>query len=146
MRQLMAEEFWKVAWEPGVVELFRRARHEAAAIEDDYLGTPHLLLAAVAITPVEEHGIAKLHLEAVRAAVLAVTGPRGPDTFTLTPWPQTPRFKLAIERAMRRAFSEGRTVSRNDIRYGLLADAESECLKVLRHLEVPAEKLWAALA
>src|SRR5262249_9113166 len=104
-------DFWSVEWEPAAQELFRRLKEEAAALGDDFIGTPHLLLAALAVTPAEQHGIATLNSGSVRAAVLAVTGPRNPDLMTLTPWSQTPRFKLAVERAMRRAFDESRPVS-----------------------------------
>lgn len=142
----MADNFWSMAWEPSARDLVGRVKEQAAAIGDDYLGTPHLLLAAVAVTPITHHGFAVLNPDSVRTAILAVTGPRGPDFVTITPWSQTPRFKLAVESAMRRAFSESRAVSCRDLWYGLLGDPESEAVRVLRHLGVQIEELNRALA
>ena len=139
----MVDDFWSVEWEPAALDLFRRVKDEASAIGDDYLGTQHLFLAAVAVTPVEQHGIAALNRDSVRSVIL--TWPRGLGIITLTPWSQTPRFKYAIRQAMERADRESRSASCRDIWYGLLADPESECLRVLRHLGVPIEELRKAL-
>jgi ATP-dependent Clp protease ATP-binding subunit ClpA len=142
----MADDLWRVTWDADAQDVFRRIKEEAAAVGDDYFGTPHLLLAVVALTPVERHGIAALNLATVRAAVIAVTGPRDPDIRTLTRWSQTPRLKLAIERAMRRASAAARPVRCGDIWHGLLADPESEVARVLRHLGIQVEELSRAFA
>jgi hypothetical protein len=142
----MADAFRSVEWDPAAKALFRRTKPEAEALGDDFVGTAHLLLAAVATTPVEQHGIPALTHDAVRDAVLAVTGPRDPDVITISPGAQSPRFKRAIEHAMRRAFGQSRPVCCRDVWYGLLADPESEAVRVLRHLGIPVEEARGALS
>jgi ATP-dependent Clp protease ATP-binding subunit ClpA len=146
VRGRMAEDFWGVEWEPAARDLFRRIKGEAAAVGDHYIGTAHLLLAAVAATPAEQYSNAALTPDSLRATVVAVEEQREPGGMILTPWSQTPRFKLAIERAMQRALAESRALSCRDVWYGLLADPESKALRVLFHLGVPVEELRKALA
>jgi hypothetical protein len=139
----MRDGFWGVEWDSSARELFQRAKEEASAVGDDFVGTEHLLLAAVACSPLEVAG--ELNLDAARAAVMAMKKPAETGIFTLTPWSQTPRFKLAIKRAMERAFIASRLVCCIDIWYGLLADPDSECLNLFRHLGVDAGTLRAKL-
>jgi hypothetical protein len=141
----MADDFWSVKWEEAAQQLFCRAKEVAEIIGDDYIGTQHLLLAAAAITPVEQHAILMLKPDSVRAEVIAVRERRRPDIVTLTRWSQTPRFKLAIEHAMQRAFGEAGPVCCRDIWYGLLADSESESTRVLHRLGIRVEELSRAL-
>lgn len=142
----MADDFWSVEWEPAAKALFARIKQEAEGLGDDYVGTTHLLLAAVAATPVEQHGIRALTHDAVRDAVLAMTLQRDPEVVTISPGAQTPRFKRAIELAMRRAFGKFRPVCCRDVWYGLLADPESESVRALGHLGIPVEEARRALS
>jgi hypothetical protein len=59
----MADDFWSVNWEAAAQQLFHRAKEEAEIIGDDYILTQHLLLVAVAITPVEQHGNASSEVQ-----------------------------------------------------------------------------------
>jgi hypothetical protein len=142
----MARELWGVEWDESAQRLYALARQESFAIGDEYIGTQHLLLGAVAVTPVEEHGFAALCRDSVLSAIVEVIGVRDPDTLLLSPGGQTPRAKLTLMRAMERATADGRVVSRRDIWHGLLADPDSECYRVLRHLGVNGEQLRRALA
>ena len=142
----MDDAFWCVTWEPAAQEILRRIKEEATALGDHFLGTPHLLLAAVALTPADHHGIAVLNHATVRSAVLAAAKPRDPEGMMISRWGQTPRLKLAIERAMQRAFQRLRPVRGSDIWHGLLADPESEVATVLRQLGVRVEDLRSAIA
>lgn len=137
--QPMSESFWHVEWEPAARNLIAHVKEEAFAIGDEFLGTRHLLLAAVACSPLE--GLPNLSLDAVRAAVVALKEPRELGSRILTPWCQTPRFKLALQRAMQRASAESRSVNCIDVWHGLLDDPESECLLVLQYLGVDPESL-----
>jgi hypothetical protein len=130
----MADSFWGAEWESSARELMARVKDEASEIGDEWLDTRHLLLAAVTCSPPE--GIAALTLEAVRAAVIAIREPRKAGFMILTPWCQTPRFKLAVQGAMQRAWAVSRSVAWQDIWDGLLDDPESECMPVLRYLGV----------
>ena len=143
---IIADRFWSVEWEPVALDVIRRIQEEAAIIADDYLGTPHLLIAAVVAMPTTRHKIAALSPESVRRAVHSLTGPSDPNLKTITPWSQTPRLKLAIEHAMRQASRESRAVRYRDIWCGLLADPESEAVAVLRHLGIHAEQIHRAIA
>jgi hypothetical protein len=135
----MADGFWDAEWKSSARELMARAKDEASVVGDDWLDTRHLFLAAVACAPPD--GIPALSLEAVRASVVAIGEPREPALMMLTPWAQSPRFKLAVQCAMQRAWADSRSVTCDDIWHGLLDDPESDCMSVLRFLAVDPNSL-----
>jgi hypothetical protein len=142
----MVSDIWNVVWDESAVRLCRLARQDSFALGDEYLGAQHLLLAAVTITPQEEHGARGLCRDAVLAALVEVVGLRDPSTVLISPGGQTPRAKLALERAMERAVAESRAVSVPDIWFGLLADPDSDCARVLHHLGIRTEELQRQFA
>jgi ATP-dependent Clp protease ATP-binding subunit ClpA len=140
----LARRAKEIEWEADAREIYRHAKEEAVAIGDEYVATIHLLLAALANMPVSRHGITALSHKSVRAASIAMTA-RSPDMITLTPFAQTPRFKLAIERATFRALGESRAVSCRDIWFGMLEDPESDVAKTLDYLGVSPDEVGKAL-
>ena len=103
-------------------------------MRDYYVGTEHLLLAIVAAGPAAAE-VGGLTPDAVLHAIHEALGAsKTADGVLLTPGAQTPRFKLAIQRASDYAVAETRPVSRRDILLALLTDPASECQKVFRHL------------
>jgi hypothetical protein len=128
-------------WEEAACKLFTLARQESFALGDEYIGTQHLLLTAVALTPVEQHGFDLLNREDVLGAIIDCIGVRNPDEILLSPGGQTPRAKLVITHAWERAMNESRQVNCRDIWSGLLADHQSEAQKVIRHLGLTSEAI-----
>jgi ATP-dependent Clp protease ATP-binding subunit ClpA len=126
-------------WEEAACKLLELARQASFAIGDEYIGTQHLLLAAVALTPVEQHGFSRLNQDDVLATIIECLGVRKPHEVLLSPSGQTPRAKLVITHAWERAKRESRQVSCRDIWAGLLADQESEAQKVIHHLGLTSE-------
>jgi hypothetical protein len=135
-----------VKWDEGAERLYRLARQESFALGDEYMGTQHLLLAAIALTPAEEHGVKVLTRDAVLSAIHEVIKPRAPDAVVISPGCQTPRAKAVIMRATDRAAAASRALGVADIWHGLLTDSESECRRVLAHLGIDAERLSKTLA
>lgn len=125
-----------VEWDESTQRLCRVAREESFALGDEYIGTQHLLLAAVGVTPFASHGIELLRPDSVRAAIVAVVGVHDPETVLISPGGQAPRAKLVLQRAVERASRELRAVRYNDIWFGLLADPESPCVAVLQHMRL----------
>src|SRR5438093_74077 len=119
-------------WDDSVRNLLAVARRESFAVGDQYIGTQHLLLAAVAVTPLEQHGMRVLNRDEVLAAIIECIGVRDPDEVLLSAGGQTPRTKLVITHAWERARNEDRQVNCRDIWSGLLAaDSESAAQQVL---------------
>jgi hypothetical protein len=142
----MPNESVQVEWLPDASELFIRAKNEAMAIGDTYLGTEHPFLATIAYASNSQVNFAGLSHESAPDAVLAATGPHGPEFVCLTPWSQTPRLKLAITYAISRARAESRAVNCGDIWCGLLADPDSNVAKTVRHLSVGTDELRTLFA
>src|SRR5438105_3958111 len=119
---MMASTSSGIEWDPSAQRLYGLARQVCFAIGDEYMGTQHLLLAAVAVTPIDDHGFETLSYDRVLSAVVAMIGIRDPRDVLLSPGGQTPRAKLVIQRAGSRAAAASRAVCCRDIWYGLLAD------------------------
>ncbi|MCI0455913.1 MAG: hypothetical protein L0Z62_02900 [Gemmataceae bacterium] len=136
---------WAVEWEEATRHLYQLARQEALTLGHDFVGSGHLLVAAATLASGERHGFPTLARDSVVTATLEVIRPHRPDILVLNPGAQTPRFKLATERAMQRAFDEGRAVAIRDVWHGLLADPDSGCAKVLQYLGLDVESLRKAL-
>jgi Clp amino terminal domain, pathogenicity island component len=133
-------------WDDSVRKLLLIARQESFALGDEYIGTQHLLLAAVGVTPIEHHGIGLLDRESVIAAIVECIGIRSPDVMLLTPGAQTPGTKLVTTKAWERAKSESRRVTCRDIWFGLLgADSNSPCQKIIQHLGIRPEAIQQRL-
>jgi ATP-dependent Clp protease ATP-binding subunit ClpA len=132
----MAAVSQNVEWDESTQRLCRMACEESIALGDEYIGTQHLLLAAVTVTPFAAHGIARLRPDSVRAAIIAAIGTRDAKTVLLSPGGQTPRAKLVLQRAAERASRQSRAVACKDIWFGLLADPESPCVAALWHLGI----------
>jgi len=131
----------EVDWDESTRHLLALARQESVALGDGYIGTQHLLLAAVAVTPIERHGIGVLNREEVLAAIVHCVGVRNDDVFLLSPGGQTPRTKLVITHAWERANNESRQINCRDIWFGLLADSESDVQKVIQYLGLRSEAM-----
>jgi hypothetical protein len=142
----MKKASWSVGWEPALRAMFDGLEAEAATLGNDWIGTQHLLLAALASAPFVEEKLGRLTRDSVRAAIVAVADPQERGGVTLTPWCQTPRFKRAVEHAMRRAFTQSRPVACRDIWHGLLADRQSVCARALAHLDIDVEQLRELVA
>jgi ATP-dependent Clp protease ATP-binding subunit ClpA len=121
-------------WDESARRLLALAREESFAIGDQYIGVQHLLLAAVSLTPFEQHGLTALNREAVLAAIVECIGVLPRDQCLFSPGGQTPRAKQVIRHAWERAESQSRPVSRRDIWSGLLSDETSHIPNVLSHL------------
>lgn len=126
-----------VAWSADARQLLDRAATEAATLGDPYVGTRHLLLAAVA------NG--GLDYAAVRAAVVSPVRPPAVEGQIIARWP-TPRLRRAVAQAAMRSIAHGRPVSRQDIWHALLTDPDSDARPVLDALGVDTLELFRTLA
>ncbi len=122
-------------WEESARNLLAMARQESVALGDRYIGTQHLLLAALAVTPYKQHGILRLNREEVLEGIAHCKDVQEPDALELTPGGQTPGTKLVITEAWERARNADRKVHCRDIWYGLLAaDPDALFPTVIRYL------------
>jgi ATP-dependent Clp protease ATP-binding subunit ClpA len=135
-----------VPWTEDARRVLSRVEEEAEAAGDSYLGTHHLLLAAVA-TPPGATGVPGLNPAAVRAAVAAVVKAPRPaaEVAGTTRWP-TPRLRRAITQAAMRALVNGRPLERRDLWHALLTDAGSDVCPILKRLGLDPEQLLELLA
>jgi ATP-dependent Clp protease ATP-binding subunit ClpA len=119
-------------WDESAKRVLNLCREIAVDIGGNFIGTESLLLALVSETNVAEHGVDLLHYEAVLCAVRDHYTP----SEALTDSCQTPRYKMALEAAAKRAASESREISRRDLWHGVLADKQSLAVTVLASLRI----------
>jgi ATP-dependent Clp protease ATP-binding subunit ClpC len=123
------------------------ARDEARELRHNSIGTEHLLLGLLrerkgkAAQVLESLGLA---LEDVRAEVTRVVGP-GTDV-PGSQMPFTPHAKLALELALREAFSLGHNdIGPEHILLGLVAEGEGVASRILLDAGVTAETVRASV-
>ena len=141
-------EDWPGRWTPGVRRVLDSAGEEARALDHDYVGTEHVLLALAGT----EGGVAAAVLRDLGVAPdrLLATGclSRGPVGRPPQPClPLMPRLKQALEHSRRTA--DGLDVRLADTEHllaGIAAVPDSMAVEMLRRLSVTPAEVHAALA
>ena len=122
------------------------ANQEAQALNHDYIGTEHILLALVKEGSGVGANVLKslvVDLRTVRLEVEKLVKP-GPDMVTMGKLPQTPRAKRVIELAIEEARTLGHNYIGSDhLLLGLIAEGDGVAGHVLRSLGVELEKARA---
>ena len=120
-------------------EVLRRAAAEARKLNNDYIGTEHLLL-GIAESPeslaAQALLLVKVDFAEIRREVERICE-RGDDPMTTNTMPFTPRARRILEAARDESVRSGReTVGSEDLLVGLLLDEESPARHVLSGLRV----------
>jgi hypothetical protein len=133
---------------PRAQKVLALARQEADRLHHQFVGTEHLLLGLVALgqgTAVNTLGKLGVDLETVRLEVERHVG-TGPDQKMLGNIPYTPRVKKVLALAAKEAKALNHTyVGTEHILLGLLREGDGVAARVLRNLEVDAEKTRQAI-
>src|SRR5665213_3566847 len=128
---------------PRAQQVLALARKEADRLNNDFLGTEHLLLGliklgqGVAVNVLQSMGI---DLETVRMEVEKQT-PGGSDQKMIGNIPYTPRVKKVIALSQKEAKNLNHTyVGTEHLLLGLLREGDGIAAKVLRNLDVDIEE------
>jgi hypothetical protein len=139
---------WPGRWTSAVRRTLDRAGEEARALDHDYIGTEHVLLALTS-TDAGLAGDVLQGLDLARDRILATRcmsrGPAGhPQPECL---PLMPRLKQALEQCRRIADRlEVRLAGTEHLLAGIVAVPDSMAVEILRRLDVRAPDVQAALA
>ena len=139
---------WPGRWTPGVRRALDRAGEEARALDHDYVGTEHVLLAlasaedGVAAGVLRDLGVARDRILATRCMSHGPGG-RPPQAWL----PLMPRLKQALEHS--RHVADGLDIRLADTEHllaGIVAVPDSMAVEILRRLGVSPFQVNAALA
>jgi hypothetical protein len=139
---------WSGRWTPDVRRALDEAGQEARALDHDYIGTEHVLLAlvsaagGVAVEVLQDLGVAR---DRILATSCMSPGPSGrPPQECL---PLMPRLKQALEHSRRIADGlDVRLADNEHLLAGIVAVRDSMAVEILRRLGVSAADVHAALA
>lgn|SRR5262245_9680200 len=136
-----------VAWDDTAQRLCRLARQYAFLFGEEFIGTEHLLLAAVEVTPADWHGFPDLTRDTVLHAIESVLGKGGrTEIHERRPRRLTSRANEALRRAVEHAAAARRPVGYRDVWAGLLSDQEGLVDELLIRLGVVRGRLRERLA
>lgn len=138
---------WPGRWTPGVRRALDRAGEEARALDHDYVGTEHVMLALVSAEGVAAAVLRDLGV--ARDRMLATScmrhGPGGGSPPACLPL--MPRLKQALEHSRRIADGlDARLADTEHLLAGIVAVPDSMAVEILRRLRVTPAEVHAALA
>ena len=139
---------WPGHWTPDVRRVLDRAGEDARALDHDYIGTEHVLLAlastddGVAAAVLRELGVAR---DRMLATSCMRHGPGGGSPQACVPL--MPRLKQALEHSRRIADTlDARLADTEHLLAGIVAVPDSMAVEILRRLGVHDTDVQAALA
>ena len=138
---------WPGRWTPGVRRVLDSAREEARALDHDYIGTEHVLLAlvsaeGVATAVLRELGVAR---DRMLATSCMRRGPGGSSPRECVPL--MPRLKQALERSRRLADElDVHLADTEHLLAGIVAVPDSMAVEILRRFGVSSAQVHTALA